>query len=176
MNVENIILNGKIYCPAYTHYGSNPLMNIKCDKCFRNQLKVSVGYQDYDLCMNCVEHIASKMNYKINDIIGNNYKKNPIIFPTDHLTRMASTIYFPSNKYPLTLMVQDMYKEKDCYKIIKNKFMLVDSIIDCLGIDCKHKVIIDESLIELDGFIIAKKYWDMLNEKEKKHFSKFLSF
>ena len=173
MNVEKIILNGKFYCPAYTHYGSNPLMNIKCDSCFRNQLRVSVGYQDYDLCVNCVEHIAAKMNFNINDIIGNNYKKNPIIFPTDYLTRMASTIYYPSNKYPLTLMVQEE-RDWNKSKIIKKKFKLVDSTINCLGIDCKHKVIIDDSLIELDGFIIARKYWDMLNEKEKNHFSKFI--
>lgn len=52
-----IIKNGRIYNPAYTHYTTNPNEgNISCDKCKKNSLNVSFGYMDKDLCINCYNY------------------------------------------------------------------------------------------------------------------------
>ena len=56
----NIIKNGKFYFPASAHYNYES-SNVQCDRCFRNDLSISIGYMDRDLCLNCAEIIADKL-------------------------------------------------------------------------------------------------------------------
>ncbi len=56
---------GTYYNPASKHYG-NP-GNIMCDKCFKDNLNMCIGYEDYDLCLNCVEDINKIKQKMIKD-------------------------------------------------------------------------------------------------------------
>ncbi len=46
---------GTYYNPASKHYGNGG--NIMCDKCYKDNLNMCIGYEDHDLCLNCVEDI-----------------------------------------------------------------------------------------------------------------------
>jgi hypothetical protein len=54
---------GTYYNPATRHYGSSG--NVICDNCRRENLKACIGWNDCDLCMQCID----KLN---NDLAGIN--------------------------------------------------------------------------------------------------------
>ena len=56
---KNIIKNGKLYYPASSHYENsiNPV-NVYCDYCDNSMLKISIGYDNKDLCLSCVDSIT----------------------------------------------------------------------------------------------------------------------
>lgn len=59
---QQVVKNGKFYYPASYHYEKQPHeVNIICDRCRRQQLKCCVGYQNSDLCMECVEITVGTM-------------------------------------------------------------------------------------------------------------------
>lgn len=48
---------GKYYNPAEAHYNNG--QSIVCDRCFKRNLHVCIGYDKYDLCLTCVEEITN---------------------------------------------------------------------------------------------------------------------
>ncbi len=62
--MKNICKNGKYYYPASKHYG-NEDANVACDKCYKNNLNVSIGYENYDLCLLCVDDITKAKKIKL---------------------------------------------------------------------------------------------------------------
>lgn len=52
---------GTYYNPASKHY--NSVVNVMCDKCYKDKLEMCIGYEDYDLCLFCIEEI-NKMKQK----------------------------------------------------------------------------------------------------------------
>lgn len=58
MNFLNIIKKGTYYYPALKHYDLDD-GNIICDRCNRNNIPACIGYNDKDLCMECVNDIIS---------------------------------------------------------------------------------------------------------------------
>jgi hypothetical protein len=66
-----IISKGQIFCPAYLHYGSKEL-NISCNYCGRKNLACCVGYENYDLCMECVDKITRPSQQNHNFLKQNN--------------------------------------------------------------------------------------------------------
>jgi len=159
-DLQEIVKKGKLYYPASDHY-LNQTNNVQCDRCFRNNLDVSIGYNSRDLCLPCADIIAYQMNG--NKIINN-----------DILVKMQQDIYKPNN---ITRMEQNIYKKES---------IIVDSM--CLAsYPCKHRVIINNNEIlfgpsiqssgqVMDGKTIANKYWDHLNNLQKKHFSIYLDY
>lgn len=59
-----IYSNGTYYSPANKHYGSD-LVNVVCDRCFKNNLDICVGWLTHDLCLQCVTEIGNKINNKV---------------------------------------------------------------------------------------------------------------
>jgi len=55
--MKAICKNGTYYNPAWKHY--NMETNVVCDKCFRDNLVMCIGYKEYDLCLNCVQDIST---------------------------------------------------------------------------------------------------------------------
>ena len=47
-----VVQYGKIYTPAWTHYGYKAYVG--CDRCKNAYLDTCMGYETSDLCMNCV--------------------------------------------------------------------------------------------------------------------------
>lgn len=91
-NFYDIVYFGKFYFPSWKHYGDINA-DVRCDRCFRTNLICSLGYRNYDLCMDCTEIVCSKNG----------------ILPKPGLTKMEQSIFKPSN---ITYMEQDMFKYK----------------------------------------------------------------
>ena len=53
-----VVIRGLYYFPAYKHHSQTPT-NIWCDYCKRTGLNCSIGYQNYDLCLGCVEMLTN---------------------------------------------------------------------------------------------------------------------
>ena len=58
----DIISNGTFYFPAYKHYGAIP-QSIKCNMCNSSTLS-SIGFQNFDLCLSCVDSITKYIPQK----------------------------------------------------------------------------------------------------------------
>lgn len=64
-----IYSNGTYYSPATKHYGDDSI-NVVCDRCFKNNLDVCVGWLTHDLCLQCVTEIGNKVNKKVDKAEG----------------------------------------------------------------------------------------------------------
>ena len=95
--LNNCFKNGKYYNPSTSHY-NNPSTNVMCDRCHTNNLPVSIGYGQIDLCMQCVFEM-SKINSKPKVA-----KDSPI-----DLTWMLQGKYNPEEQ---TLMCQSMFESE----------------------------------------------------------------
>jgi len=156
---------------------------------------------DKDLCLNCVNTIISKDHiYKpiINDFPLTKMEQDFYRPDNRILTRMEQNIYIPDrnrNIEPLTLMIQDIYKNRtfmmqddfinsrmyDDIKNIRNRKLIKDDeiIIDSLcmeSLPCNHKVKVNGVSMTMDGSQIARKYWHLLNDTEKNHFSMYKKY
>uniref|UniRef100_A0A6C0C8Z7 Uncharacterized protein n=1 Tax=viral metagenome TaxID=1070528 RepID=A0A6C0C8Z7_9ZZZZ len=58
-NLRNICLYGTYYNPADNHYGRK--CDVICDRCFRHNLDISIGWQKLDLCLKCVQIINDQL-------------------------------------------------------------------------------------------------------------------
>lgn len=47
--------HGTYYNPAQKHYRED--IEVGCDRCLKTDIKVCLGYLEYDLCMTCVADI-----------------------------------------------------------------------------------------------------------------------
>ena len=56
-----IFKNGIYYCPASKHYSSNESINIVCDRCKRTNIDICIGYETYDLCLQCIQEINQQL-------------------------------------------------------------------------------------------------------------------
>ena len=54
---EDVLKYGTFYNPAYLHYPNSTSKQVKCDKCDK-LINASVGYNDMDLCMLCVNGLT----------------------------------------------------------------------------------------------------------------------
>jgi hypothetical protein len=51
---------GTYYNPASRHYGSNA-SNVICDNCRKENLKACIGWENCDLCMQCIDRLNDKL-------------------------------------------------------------------------------------------------------------------
>lgn len=51
---------GKYYNPAYTHYSNDPI-NVICDNCRKNNLRICIGYGKVDLCLVCADTLNDNL-------------------------------------------------------------------------------------------------------------------
>jgi len=61
MNIYNY---GTYYNPASKHYNLGVSTNIVCDRCQKNYLDISIGWQTFDLCLSCINTISNNINKK----------------------------------------------------------------------------------------------------------------
>lgn len=103
---------GQYYNPAHIHY-KNPLANVSCDRCFRSNLEVSIGYRDSDLCLKCV-YIMSK---SVDKQAGNNILSCAPKPQTT--TRMKQGMY---SSYVTTYMEQDIFNTNDATFMMQDMY------------------------------------------------------
>lgn len=159
----DIIEKGRVYYPAIDHYNNSP--NVQCDRCFRNNLEICIGYSNKDLCLPCADILA---NYIKSNDLNNNV-----------LLKMEQNMYLKPQI--LTRMQQNFYNTSNTNNII------IDSM--CLtSYPCKHNVTYNDNSIKwglqidskyrtelMSGDIIAKNYWKYLTDKQKNHFGIYLN-
>lgn len=67
-DAKNVLLNGKLYYPASDHhidkFKDANLINVCCDYCNTSMLKISIGFNDKDICLPCAELIANNKGVK----------------------------------------------------------------------------------------------------------------
>ena len=58
-NYIDIYKNGTYYNPAHKHYPKQDRSqtNVVCDRCQKTNLGSSIGWQDYDLCLECTSKV-----------------------------------------------------------------------------------------------------------------------
>ena len=59
---EKIYKLGHYYNPANRHYNSQGTVN--CDKCAKTNLNVSIGWEKYDLCLQCISEMSNQIKFK----------------------------------------------------------------------------------------------------------------
>lgn len=144
-----IVSSGKYYYPAYTHYSLTPV-NVRCDFCSKSNLECAIGFEDKDLCLNCVEILANENNlnnpnklmdiYKQSQQSQQSQQQQPQIMtkmmqdsviknPPQIITRMMqdSVRRYPSNISNMTYMMQDSVR-RNPYNIDTITFMMQDSV------------------------------------------------
>ena len=110
----NVYKYGQYYNPAYTHY-KNPSACVSCDRCFKSNLKVSIGYRENDLCLKCAYIMSKSIGEQSNNNVLSCAPKPHVatrmkqdMYKPQITTNMMQDIYKPQNKIA-TFMMQDMY-------------------------------------------------------------------
>lgn len=52
---DRIFKHGSYYNPANKHYNYQGIVN--CDRCYKQNINVCIGYDDFDICMKCANYI-----------------------------------------------------------------------------------------------------------------------
>jgi hypothetical protein len=55
-----IFKNGIYYSPSSRHY-NKPNTNVVCDRCHKTPLDICIGYEDYDMCLSCIQEISKQL-------------------------------------------------------------------------------------------------------------------
>ena len=133
IQAKHIIENGKLYMPATSHYAHlyQTKVVVSCDYCSKSNLKICVGLDQFDLCMDCAQRIAdvfyNENNRTYTESLGNirPYPLSRMI--QDSVTRQSPTTYMPTymmqdSIVATTNMMQD--------SIVATTNMMQDSIVD----------------------------------------------
>ena len=59
-----ILKNGTYYNPASKHYNFNST-NVVCDRCRKTGLDMCIGFESYDLCLQCVQDVNSQLKKQV---------------------------------------------------------------------------------------------------------------
>ncbi len=101
----NIYKNGTYYNPAKKHYGSDAT-NIVCDRCYKNNLDICIGWLTYDLCLQCIQSINKEITgSKLPEIVEIVKIKKP-----DPLLKMRQSQFRESDGVK-TFMMQSQFRK-----------------------------------------------------------------
>jgi len=110
---------GTFYNPATAHYNNG--LCVVCDRCYRQNLNVCIGYDKYDLCMKCIEEISAV------DIQNKQKSKNPL---DEVKTRMLVSQY----DYPKCIKKQ--WRSTLCNKLPKEVGSVVAKMMPSQFMTC----------------------------------------
>jgi hypothetical protein len=103
--------HGTYYYPAWKHY--NRKTKVFCDRCHRQNLRASIGYAQYDLCLLCVDELT-RLNF---DCPSRHCHESKFI--NDNSVSFSRPEYIDLNRYYYHQQY-DMNKTNDNKKIINN--------------------------------------------------------
>lgn len=61
--IKSVLKYGKFYYPATSHY-NKIIIKVYCDRCYKSNLKASIGFEKKDLCLECVNEIINNEKSK----------------------------------------------------------------------------------------------------------------
>ena len=97
MDFFKILTQGKYYYPASSHYSQNESISVTCDRCLTTNLKVCIGFDQYDLCLECISDLSNM--------------KNSFVPQPPTYTKMSQSMFKSnSDAQNLTLMRQTMFQ------------------------------------------------------------------
>jgi hypothetical protein len=104
--LDRICKFGTYYNPANKHYNNG--QHVVCDRCYRKNLDICIGYEKYDLCFNCVQDVIRTNKLAMNHSIC------PSVIPLDRpqfLTRMLPSQFNTTlpNRSPISYMLQNQF-------------------------------------------------------------------
>lgn len=91
---KTIVQKGTYYFPANKHYAGYG--HVICDRCSKTNIECSIGYQNLDMCMVCVDIISKQI---ANTTMSRNQFDRP-------MTRMLQ----PQFDRPMTRMLQEQFR------------------------------------------------------------------
>lgn len=100
-----VATKGTYYNPANSHYGNKDI--VICDRCQMADIKVSIGYEDLDLCLVCT-HVLVDMNTKPTKSAKPLQEECTESSESESGMRMRQQMYRETKK-PVTKMKQAMY-------------------------------------------------------------------
>lgn len=123
IDLMNVIQKGKYYYPAFRHYSQFSFANVICDYCNKSNLNSCIGYENKDLCLNCIEHFTNNME-KVSQTI----KFEDMIKPNQQIKTkmMQDSVRKNNNQNIHTYMMQDSVRNNNDGKIYTN--MMQDSV------------------------------------------------
>ena len=116
-NFQDVVLYGKFYYPASSHYGSHTT-NVVCDRCGKTGLVSSIGYRDnMDLCLNCADIVTIILEDRKKTLIEydeDRYRPLTLMAQASMRARMAQGMFNPNpgTGYITTNMAQGMFNNK----------------------------------------------------------------
>ena len=117
-----IFRNGIYYSPSGKHY-NKPNTNVVCDRCHTTQLDVCIGYEDYDMCLTCIQEIGKQLKRKeeIEKFPTATYEKLAEMRRPDTKTYMLQSQFLPPTSYQtMTNMEQSQFKPPSRYQTKTN--------------------------------------------------------
>jgi hypothetical protein len=66
--LSKICINGKYYNPAWSHYQEGAI--VSCDRCQRTHLNVCIGWNEYDMCLKCIDEMSLIVPKKPISVVG----------------------------------------------------------------------------------------------------------
>lgn len=63
-NINKLVKYGIYYNPACKHY--NQEGEVICDKCHKRNLTICIGYETFDMCLQCVQEEDDKVIERVN--------------------------------------------------------------------------------------------------------------
>lgn len=100
--ILDILKQGRYYFPANKHYNFQGTVN--CDRCYKQNIVASIGYLDYDLCLDCARNCEEVLE-----------RERSVGPPPEIMTLMMQDRY-----RPMTRMLQRQYRPRT--KMIQRKF------------------------------------------------------
>ena len=100
-----VLLNGTLYSPAKKHYfETNQNAVVRCDYCSKNNISVSIGYKNLDICLKCAseieKHIKSSEQINNREIVTNMMQDSVRTRMMEDLVRIK----------PITKMMEDLVR------------------------------------------------------------------
>ena len=121
-----IVSSGKYYYPAYTHYSLTPV-NVRCDFCSKSNLECAIGFEDKDLCLNCVEILANENNLNNPSKLMDIYKQSQQPQQPQIITKMIQDSVRRNPPQIITRMMQDSVRRNPS-NINNVTYMMQDSV------------------------------------------------
>lgn len=135
-----ILKYGTYYNPAHTHYSFAKVTSIVCDRCYRQNLDMCIGYDTYDLCLNCVQDVNNALN-KTPTIQQGGDKEHKNTLPEIRTKMMQSMFDKINDTQPQiqTKMMQNMFIDnKKPFREIGSMMMqeMFNKTNSCVGDTC----------------------------------------
>ena len=118
-----VFRNGIYYSPASKHYNNgNADLSVVCDRCKKTNLDICIGYETYDICLQCIQEISNQLK-KQKEI-----EKFPSCTATymqqDQFRPMYATNMEQAQFRPLTRMIQSQFRNSNNYDDDCKTFMI----------------------------------------------------